>query len=284
MEQPRGFVEGLRRELPAWQRDGIVTPGAARALSVRYDLGRDELSPARRDRTASFAAAAGIGIALALAAALFWSGVEDGVVLPLTALAATFAATPLAVRGEALAPAARALRIEGRILFYAAAYALSFVTFAEATRFRSGLASEGLLAALPPLAVAAGAVLIGFRRPDVDAHVRGEAMLLVATVVAFAAGLSLDTGGGTSLVATMSLAFLAVGRIVRGISWLARGPFLEGVALATTVVASHVFDMFPSPWIAMGAAGIAVAAGCAAVIAFERRRARGPEMASARAL
>jgi hypothetical protein len=281
MERSREFAEALRRELPVWQAEGIVTPGAARALAVRYEVDAGPAAPPGRDRSAPFAAAAGIVIALALAAALLASGTCDGVLLPLTALAAAFAATPLVVRGEALAPAAGALRVEGRILFYVAAYALSFVRFAEATRFRSGLASEGLLAALPPLAGAIAAVIAGLRRTDVDAHTRGEAMLLVATVVAFAAGLSLDTGNGTALVATMALAFLAVGRIVRGLSWLARGPFLEGIAVAAVLVASRAFDVFPSPWIAVGAAAACLAAAAAAVVAFERRRARGPEVASA---
>jgi hypothetical protein len=39
---PRGFREGLRRELPRWRQDGIVSPDAAAALHVRYDLDREE--------------------------------------------------------------------------------------------------------------------------------------------------------------------------------------------------------------------------------------------------
>lgn len=280
MERSREFRDVLKRELPGWQLEGIVSPGAARALAVRYDL-EEGAPPPARDRTASMAAAAGLAVTLALGLALLWSGIGDGVLLPLTALAAAFAAAPLAVRGEALTPAAGALRIEGRILFYLGAYALSFVRFAEATRFRSGLASEGLLAALPPLLVAGAAVVTGLRRADVDAHARGEAMLLVATVVAFAAGLSLDTGGGTALVATMSLAFLAVGRIVRGLSWSSRAPFLEGVGVVAVLVASHAFDVFPSAWVAAGAAAICLAGAGAAVIGFERRRARPAGIASA---
>ena len=101
-------------------------------------------------------------------------------------------------------------------------------------------------------------------------------MLLVATVVAFAAGLSLDTGNGTALVATMSLAFLSVGRIVRGLAFLARGPFLEGIAVASVLVASRAFDVFPSRWISIGIAASVLAGAAAAVIGFERRRARTP--------
>ncbi len=276
MERSREFLDGLRKELPVWQAEGIVTAGAARVLAARYALVRSAPGAAR-PREGPLAAAAGLAVVLALGAALLLSGVGDGVLLPLTALAAAFAAVPLAVKGEALAPAAAALRLEGRILFYFAAYALSFVRFAEAARFRSGLAGEGLLAAVPPLLVAAAAVLTGIQRADVDAHVRGEAMLLVATVVAFAAGLSLDTGNGTALVATMALAFLAVGRIVRGLSWLARGPFIEGIVVATVVIASRAFDVFPSIWISLTIATVCLAAAATALIAFERLRTRAPE-------
>jgi len=279
MERSHEFRDGLRRELPVWQAEGIVTAGAARALSVRYELGPGAPASAARPRAGPLAAAAGLAVLLALAAALLLSGVGDGVLLPLTALAAAFAAAPLAVRGATLAPAAAALRLEGRILFYLAAYALSFVPFAEAARFRSGFTGEGLIAAVPPLLVAAAAVLTGLRRTDVDAHARGEAMLLVATVVAFAAGLSLDTGNGTALVATMALAFLAVGRIVRGLSWLARGPFIEGIAVASIVVATRAFDVFPSIWISVAIATACLATAAAALIGFERRRASGPEPA-----
>jgi hypothetical protein len=108
----------------------------------------------------------------------------------------------------------------------------------------------------------------------VDAHTRGEAMLLVATVVAFAAGLSLDTGNGTALVATMALAFLAVGRIVRGRTVLARGPFLAGGAVGALLLAVRAFDVFPSRWIAIGIAAAVLVSSAAAVVAFERRRAR----------
>jgi hypothetical protein len=280
MVRSREFVEGLRRELPGWQLEGIVTAAAARSLAARYGVGGAPPA-AGRDRTGPLAAAAGLAVVAALATALFFSGIGDGVLLPLTALAAAFAATPLVVRGDALAPAAGALRVEGRILFYVSAYALSFVRFAEATRFRSGLASEGLLAALPPLTVAAGAVAAGLRRTDVDAHTRGEAMLLVATVIAFAAGLSLDTGGGTAVVASMSLLFLAVGRIVRGLSWRSRSPYLEGVAVAAVLVASHAFDVFPSTWVATAVASACLGAAGVAVVRFERRRAGAPEAAGA---
>ncbi len=276
MERSREFMEGLRRELPVWRAEGIVTDGAARALVARYDLELVDGATSASDRTGPFAAAAAIAVVLALAAALLLSGLGDGVLLPITALAAAFAATPLVVHGPHLASAGQGVRTLGRILFYVSAYVLSFVPVADVARFRNGLGSEGLLAALPPLLLAAAAVAAGHRRTDVDAHARGEAMLLVATVVAFAAGLSLDTGNGTALVATMSLAFLSVGRIVRGLAFLARGPFLEGIAVAAVLVASRAFDVFPSRWISIGIAASVLAGAAAAVIGFERRRARTP--------
>ena len=38
----RGFREGLRRELPAWRAEGLVTDEAARALAGRYELAAAE--------------------------------------------------------------------------------------------------------------------------------------------------------------------------------------------------------------------------------------------------
>jgi hypothetical protein len=279
MERSREFREVLRRELPVWEGDGIVTPGAARALAARYDLDDANAPAPARDRTGPLAAAAGIGVAFTLAAALL--GLRDGVLLPLVALAAAFAAAPLVAQGAAFAPAASALRAVGRVLFYVAAWALSFVAVADAVRFRVGLASPGLLAAIPAFALAAAAALMGLRRPDVEPHARGEAMLLVATVVAFAAGLSLDTGNGAAIVANLALAFLAVGRIVRGLSWLARGPFWEGLVVGAVLLASRVLDVASAPWLRVAGVAVVAAAAAAAGLAFERRRARTPGPASA---
>lgn len=274
MERSREFLDGLRKELPVWRAEGIVTDGAARALLARYDLDPGVPTGPVRDRSGPFAAAAAIAVVLAMAAALLLSGISDGVLLPLTALAAAFAATPLAVHGPELMPAANGVRTLGRVLFYASAYVLSFVPIADAARFRSGLSSEGLLATLPPLLLAGCALATGHRRGDVDAHGRGEAMLLVATVVAFGAGLSLDTGNGTALVATMSLAFLSVGRIVRGLAFLSRAPFVEGIVVASVLVASRGFDVFPSRWISIGIAASVLVGASVSVLGFERRRAR----------
>lgn len=272
MEKSREFSEVLRRELPVWEGDGILTPGAARALAARYDLEDASASASARDRTGPLAAAAGIGVACTLAAALL--GVRDGVLLPLVALAAAFAAAPLVARGAAFAPAASALRAVGRAVFYLAAYALSFAAVADAVRIRVGLASPGLLAAIPAFGLAAAGAVIGLRRDDVEPHARGEAMLLVATVVAFAAGLSLETGHGAAIVANLALAFLAVGRVVRGLSWLARAPFWEGLVLGAVLVASRIVDVTDVAWVRALGVAIVIAAAAAFGLSFERRRAR----------
>lgn len=274
MERSREVREVLRRELPVWEGDGIVTPDAARALAARYDL-EDAGGPApARDRTGPLAAAAGVGVACTLAAALL--GVRDGVLLPLVALAAAFAAAPLVARGAAFAPAAAALRGVGRALFYVTAWALSFVAVADAVRLRVGLASPGLLAAIPAFALAAAAAVMGLRRSDVEPHARGEAMLLVATVVAFALGLSLEDGSGAAVVANLALAFLAVGRVVRGLSWLDRGPFWEGLVVGAVLLASRVLDLAQATWLRAAGVAAVIAAAAALGLVLERRRARTP--------
>lgn len=273
MESSRAFREGLRTELPVWESDGILTPGAARALAARYDLdGEYAEAPAyAKDRTGPLAAAAGVGVACTVGAAL--AGLRDGVLLPLVALAAAFAAAPLVARGPALQPAANGLRAVGRAIFYVSAWALSFVPLADAVRLRGAL-SPGLLAALPAFVLAAAGIALGLRRTDVEAHARGEAMLLTFTVVAFALGHGLEGGSGTALVANMGLLFLAVGRIVRGVSWLSRAPFWEGLAVAAVLVASRVTDLALPPWLRIAGVGLVLALAIAGGVAFERRRAR----------
>ncbi len=273
MSPSRDFCEGLRDELAAWQADGILTPGAARALAARYELEAGVAPPARRDRSGSQTAIAALALACALGIALAHDGLRDGALLPLAALGAAYAAAPLVLRAGALAPAAAALRGVGRVLFYAVAFALSFVPVAEALRLRS-TSSPGFTAAIPSLLVAFAAVAVGLRRRDVDAHARGEAMLLAATVVAFGAGLFLETGKGAAFVANLALAFLAAGRIVRGVSWLARGAFWEGLALAAVLAGSRVVEVPLAGWPRFTGAFLVFAGAVAAGLFFERRRAR----------
>lgn len=279
MGTSREFREGLRRELPTWQADGVVTPGAARALQVRYDLDASA-APAGRDRAGPLSFSAGLAVALALAGALLATGLGDGALLPLVALAAAFAAAPLAARGEGLLPAVAALRVLGRGLFYVTAFSLSFAPVADAMRLRSGSTSPGLLAAVPVFLLAAAALAAGMRRADVDPHARGEALLLGATVIAFAAGLSLPTGEGAAIVANLALAFLAAGRIVRGVSWLARAPFFEGLFVAACLGGARLLDVARGPWTRAAGGAVLAAFVFAASLAFERRRSRAPRPVS----
>jgi hypothetical protein len=75
----------------------------------------------------------------------------------------------------------------------------------------------------------------------------------------------------------MALAFLAVGRIMRGLSTLSRKAFVEGIAIAALLVGSRGFDVFPSFWISVAIAAAVLLLAVAALIGFERRRARAPE-------
>ncbi|HEY6005938.1 MAG TPA: DUF2157 domain-containing protein, partial [Anaeromyxobacter sp.] len=226
---------------------------------------------APRDGSCAAAAAFGVVLACALALAFVPGGLRDGALLPIAALGAAMAAAPLVLRSEALASAAAALRGVGRGVFYLVAFALSFLPVAEALRLRSA-ASPGFLAALPPFLLALAAVVAGLRRREVDAHARGEAMLLTATVVAFAAGLFLESGTGAAVVANLSLAFLAAGRIVRGVSWMARGAFWEGLLVGAVLVASRIVDVPLTPWPRATGAFLVAAGAAAAGTLFERRR------------
>jgi hypothetical protein len=277
----REFREGLRRELTAWQSDGIVTPGAARALASRYELeDAQRASGDRRDPSAAIAATSAVVLACAVALALATAASRAGALLPMAALGAALASAPLVLRGDAFAPTAAALRGVGRAVFYAAAFALSFVPVASALLLRS-TSNPGFLAAVPPFLLALAALAVGLRRADVDAHARGEAMLLTATVLAFAAGLFLETGSGAAVVANLALAFLAAGRIVRGISWLARGPFWEGLLVAAVLAASRMLEVTLAGWPRATGAFLVAAGAVAAGTVFERRRARVPDEARA---
>jgi hypothetical protein len=173
-------------------------------------------------------------------------------------------------------------RVAGRLGFYAIAYAVSFSDAAREMRFTHGM-SPVFLASTFPLALAAGVLLVlGLRRADVDPLARGEAMLVAATVPALFAGLSLETGLGAAIVANLALAFLALGRIVRGLSWLSRGAFWEGIALAALLVLARFFEIESLLWL-KGAGFIACGVALmTAGLAFERRLAQnGKEVAHA---
>jgi hypothetical protein len=265
MERSTPFREGLGREK-------VTEPAAAapRGGSPRRSEAASGM-PSAAGTSRAAAAALGVVLACALALALVPGGFRDGALLPIAALGAALAAAPLVLRGEALAPAAAALSGVGRGAFYLVAFALSFVPVAEALRLRSAT-SPGFLAALPPFLLALAAVAVGLRRGAVDAHARGEAMLLTATVLAFAAGLFLETGKGVAVVASLSLAFLAMGRLVRGVSWMARGAFWEGLLVGAVLAGSRIAEVPLAGWPRATGAFLVAAGATAAALVFERRR------------
>ena len=315
------FREQLRRELPAWREDGLVTAEAARALEARYALEpapgagvARELALGAAGLVASGAAVAaslasdlvrahpagGIALGYALGAALAAGAFALGsaalaVVAPLAAatvaqlsldgahvgraaelafaaIAAAAAAAPLVARGPGGARAAAALRATGRALFYLAAFALSFAAVANAARLAS-LVPEVAYAIIPALAAAAVALGAGLRRDDVDPLARGEAMLLAGTAVALAIGHHLESGTGTAFVANLALAFVAIGRIVRGRAALERAAFWEGTLAAAALVLARVMEAHPGRTAVLGAGALCAAAVVTGGVLFERRRA-----------
>jgi uncharacterized membrane protein len=255
---------------------GFGSEHPAAGLALAYALAALFGVAAWRVPSRALAVVTALGAAFMLAAIVAGARGEEAVPLALAALAAACAGAPLAARGARGEHVAPALRVVGRVGFYLAAYALSFGDFADAQRIAEW-SGYVLAAVVPALAVAAALLASGLGRADVDALARGEAMLLVGTVVAFALGQGLSSGTGTTIVANMALVFLAVGRIVRGLSWLRRGPFWEGMALAGVVVTSRFFELDTELWLkgaAFIACGVAV---MAAGFAFERRRAHAPE-------
>jgi hypothetical protein len=68
-------------------------------------------------------------------------------------------------------------------------------------------------------------------------------MLVAATAIAFLLGLSLETGRGAALVASLAVAFLALGRVVRGVSWKARGALAEGVVVGVLLVVARLAEL-----------------------------------------
>jgi hypothetical protein len=325
MERPsRAFRDGLRRELPAWRADGLVTEDAARAIAARYRLGTaeppggvsaagiaralagaalvvglvwgivgtglDQRAPgaalalgwafaalvgaaAWRFACPALAVEAALGAALATNLALAGAPrLGQATPLALASIAAACAAAPLAARRSALARVVAALRVAGRALFYLAAATLSFSSVADAARLTRPSAMVAA-AVLPWIVVASIAVAAGLRRAEVDPLARGEAMLLAATALALGIGHLLETGTGTALVANLALGFLAIGRLVRGVSLRERAPFWEGAAAGAGVLALRALEVHAPGW--LHAVALVVVAGLlgAAGAAFERHRA-----------
>ncbi|WP_242346290.1 DUF2157 domain-containing protein [Anaeromyxobacter terrae] len=257
---------------------GLADDHGLRGIALGYAGAAAVAGLAWRARSRALLVVGAIGVALTLASALDALHADAAIVPMIAALGAALAAAALVVRDPARLPLSAAARLLGRLAFYGAAYFLSFHEVASHLRLEHGVTRDVALGVVPLLAAAGAALASGLRRDDVDPLARGEAMLLAATVVAVVAGLSLEAGRGAVLVANLALAFLAIGRIVRGLSWLARGPFWEGMAVAGVLVASRFLEIETRLWL-KGAAFIACGVlVLVAGVAFERRRAHREEV------
>lgn len=265
---------------------GVAESHPLPGLALGWVLAAALLALAWRLRSRAVAVVTALGLAATLARGLLGAGAADLLPLALVSLGAALAATPLAAaplgaRGDTGARLSGALRPLGRALFLAVAYVLSFVELARHFRLEGRLPLEAVLAAGPALAFAVAACATGLRRLDVDPLARGEAMLLTVTVVALGAGMLLPSGAGTALVANLLVAFVAAGRIVRGLAALERAPFWEGIAVAGLLGVTRLVSLDLAPWLA-GLGLLACAAGVmVAGVTFERRRTRAAEASRA---
>jgi hypothetical protein len=258
---------------------GVFGPGFARdhpanGVALAYGLAALFLGLALLARSRALAVVTGLGLGATLAFALEGANASRASVLAATCVAAAWAAAPLVARGEAAVRVAGGMRVAGRVAFALAAWGLSFEGLAYELRFRGRPDELVLAATVPVLVVAAAALVVGLRRDDVDPLARGEGLLAAATAIAFGIGLLLPSGRGAALVANLALAFLALGRIARGLTALARAPFWEGIALAGLLLVSRFLEIETALWL-KGAGFIACgAAVLAGGFAFERRRIR----------
>jgi hypothetical protein len=164
------------------------------------------------------------------------------ILVPLT-VGATLAALPLVARDAREEKVTNAARVAGRVLFLAVAIALSFRRVAEAARIDSPGSPTLLLAVVPLTAIAALLLALGLKREKVDPLARGEAMLMVAALPAVYAGLSLEGGRGAVIVANLAVAFLGMGRIMRGRSSGATSSLREGVIVVGLLVAARIAEL-----------------------------------------
>jgi uncharacterized membrane protein len=270
---------------------GVAGPGLAEehplpGVVLAWLLAVALLALAWRTRSRALAVVTALGLAATLPRGLMGARAVDWIPLALASLGAALAATPLAAaplgaRGDTGARLSGALRPVGRLGFLAVAYVLSFAELARHVRLDGRLPLEAVVAVGPALAFAVAACATGLRRLDVDPLARGEAMLLTATVAALGAGMLLPRGAGTALIANLLIAFVAAGRIVRGLASLERAPFWEGIAFAGLLGVTRFVALDVELWL-KGAGFIACGAFVmAAGVTFERRRARAAEASRA---
>jgi hypothetical protein len=246
-------------------------PGAGIALG--YALGAALALGAFALGSAALAVIAPLAAATLVQLSLEGAHVGRAAELAFAAIGAAAAAAPLVARGAPADRAAAASRAVGRALFYLAAFTLSFAAVANAARLGS-FVPDVAFAVVPALAAAGIALGAGLRRDDVDPLARGEAMLLAGTAVALGMGHHLESGTGTAFVANLALAFVAIGRIVRGRAALDRLAFWEGTVAAAALVVGRVVEVHPGRGLVVAAAVLCAAAVGSAGVAFERRRAR----------
>jgi hypothetical protein len=271
---------------------GLAGPGFAHdhpaaGIAAGYVLAAVLVAIAWRARSRALVVVTALGLGATLLAALVDRHTLGGLYVVAACLAAALAAAPLAAaplasKDDTGARLGGAARVLGRVLFHGVAYVLSFAELADDAAkvhfARTPFTALELAAALPALLLAAVAIAAGLRRAEVDPLARGEALLIGATAIAFALGLSLRTGTGAALVANLALVFLALGRITRGLTFLARAPFWEGIALGGLLVVSRFLEIDTELWLkgaAFIACGVAV---LAAGVLFERRRVRATEV------
>ena len=164
------------------------------------------------------------------------------VLVPLT-VGATLAALPLVARDSREEQGAGIVRVIGRVLFLAVALFVSLAKVARAAHIAAP-GSATLLLAVGPLALVAALLLAaGLRREKVDPLARGEAMLMVVALPAVYAGLSLENGHGAVLVANVAVAYLGLGRILRGRASGNRSVLVEGVVILAVLVAARLAEV-----------------------------------------
>lgn len=163
------------------------------------------------------------------------------VLVPLT-VGATLAALPLVARDAREVRLTGAARLVGRLLFMVVALALSFAQVARAAQIAAPASPTLLLAVVPLAVISALLLLAGLKRENVDPLARGEAMLMVVALPAIYAGLSLEAGRGAVIVCNLALAFLGLGRIVRGRA-SGQAPVLwEGIAVVAALVVARALE------------------------------------------